>query len=115
MSKQKEEALKLFDGGRYGLAAQLMLPLAEAGDIEVQAALGAIYQNGCDTPRDLEKAVYWLEKAALGGSGLAAWNLSTLYMTCAPDWEINPEKSDMWRKRAEELGTSPFSVSSHSP
>lgn len=115
MMNQREVALKAFDEEDYKLALQLMLPLAEAGDVDIQGALGVLYQLGQGTGRDLDKAVCWLEKAALGGSGLAAWNLGTLYMTCEPDLPIDPEKSKAWRDKADELGISPFSVSSDDP
>lgn len=108
MEKRKHEALEALDGEKFELAIQLMIPLAEAGDTEIQSDLGTLYQLGLGTSRDLEKAVYWLEKAASSGFGLAAHNLGTLYMTCLPDWPLDPEKSERWRARAQELGYSPF-------
>jgi TPR repeat protein len=108
MNTQKDKALEALERKEYKLAAELMLPLAESGDIEIQCALGTLYQLGWDNNRDLDKAVFWLKKSALAGSGLAAHNLGTLYMTCQPEWPLDSEESKKWRELANELGHKPF-------
>jgi TPR repeat protein len=110
MDIQKKCALDAFDASNYEQALSLMLPIAEAGDIEIMCNVGTIYQLGLGVPRNLEKAVYWLEKAALQGNALAAHNLGTLYMTCLPDWPQDPELSEKWRALSRKLGGMPFSV-----
>ena len=45
-----------------------LLRMARAGDVDAQAALGAMYYDGDGVPQDTKKAVQWLEKAVKGGS-----------------------------------------------
>lgn len=105
----KKQGLAAFDAADYKKALRLLLPLAEAGDVEAMCNVGTIYQLGLDVPRNLDNAVYWLEKAALLGNSLAAHNLGTLYMTCLPDWPQNPELSEKWRNISKRIGGMPFS------
>ena len=42
--------------------------MARAGDVDAQAALGAMYYDGDGVPQDTKQAVQWLEKAVKGGS-----------------------------------------------
>lgn len=44
-----------------------LLDLARKGDSEAQAAVGAMYYDGDEFPRDVSKAVEWLEKGSAGG------------------------------------------------
>lgn len=104
MDNKKIKALAAFDSSQYELALSLMTPLAEEGDVQMMCNVGTIYQLGLETPRDLQKAVYWLEKSASLGNALAAHNLGTLYMTCLPEWPLNPELSAKWRIVSKELG-----------
>ena len=113
MDQRKKEAQSAFDNEQYELAIVLMTPFAEAGDAAMQCNLGTLYQLGLGCKRDLTRAVYWLEKAADAGSGLAAHNLGTLYMTCLPDWPVDSKKNEIWRARAQALGYSPFRPDKH--
>jgi hypothetical protein len=115
MNKRKGEALEAFDNLQYKIALRLMLPFAEEGDAQIMCNVGTIYQLGLEVPRDLQKAVYWLEKSANNGYALAAHNLGTLYMTCLPEWPLNPELSEKWRKISKELGDLPFSYGNNQP
>ncbi len=42
--------------------------MAQSGDSDAQAALGAMYYDGEDVPQDTVEAIKWLEKASKGGS-----------------------------------------------
>lgn len=88
----------------YRLALVLLLPCAEAGITEAEAAVGSIYMLGLGTPRDAEKAIIFLTRAAEKGSGNAAHNLGTLYLTGEPDIPRNPEESRKWYRKAHDLG-----------
>lgn len=110
MKNRKKEALAAFDAMQYEHALNLMLPLAEDGDAELMCNVGTIYQLGLGVPRDLEKAVSWLERSASLGNALSAHNLGTLYMTCLPDWPLNPELSEKWRGISKKLGGMQFSL-----
>jgi len=45
-----------------------LLRMARGGDVDAQAALGAMYYDGDGVPQDTKQAVQWLEKAVKGGS-----------------------------------------------
>lgn len=44
-----------------------LLDLARKGDAEAQTAVGAMYYDGDGFPKDMSKAVEWLEKGSAGG------------------------------------------------
>jgi S1-C subfamily serine protease len=48
-------------------AADELLELARKGDPEAQTAVGALYYDGDGVPKDMGKAVEWLEKGSAGG------------------------------------------------
>jgi TPR repeat protein len=47
---------------------QQLIKDAEHGDVEAQFKLGAWYYEGDVLDEDLEKGLFWLEKAAAGGN-----------------------------------------------
>ena len=80
------------EAGRFEEAYGLLLPLAEAGDAEIQSIVGELVipgyhraqgWDGIDeaTARvDLEKAVHFLQAASDAGIGAASFNLATLFI-----------------------------------
>jgi len=48
------------------------------GDISAQLYLGCLYQYGFEVKRNLDKAIYWYEKASKQGSKEANLQLSTI-------------------------------------
>ncbi len=44
-----------------------LIRAANEGDVEAQNCLGSIYRSGEGVEKDLEKALYWYEKAAKQG------------------------------------------------
>lgn len=68
-----------FSASSYGQDAET-LRKAEAGDAENQYSIALTYKNGWDgAPKDDEKYVYWLKKAANGGVAEAQDDLGQLY------------------------------------
>jgi len=65
--------------GHYGTAERLLLPIAEAGDMNAQNALGNLYYVGLGRKQDFDRAAKWYLKAALAGNGNAMINISHLY------------------------------------
>ena len=65
--------------GHYKTAERLLLPKAEAGDLDAQNALGNLYYVGLGPKQDFSKAAKWYLKAALAGNGNAMINISHLY------------------------------------
>lgn len=63
--------------GRASLAT--LVQLAESGNVEAQAKLGAIYMDGDGVPKDMAVGFRWSYQAALAGSGLGARKVSSAY------------------------------------
>ena len=64
---------------------------AEAGDADTQCQLGICYYNGENgIEKDLEKAIYWLRKAAWRGNADAQNRLGVRY-----DWGEGVEKNQL--------------------
>ncbi len=58
---------KHFNEGDYGKALECFTKAAELGDVDAQARLGNLYDNGLGVEKDMTKAVCHLEQAAIGG------------------------------------------------
>ena len=56
----------LVDSGNISISE--LLQKAEAGDAEAQCQLGICFYDSAKTEKDLEKAIYWLRKAAWRGN-----------------------------------------------
>jgi uncharacterized protein len=74
--------------------------LAEEGDAEAQRNLEFCYRYGDVLPTDIERANYWLERAAAAGCAeaqidLAHYNESGMY-----GYSANPDQAAKWRQRA---------------
>ena len=68
---QTNEHLQLgvnaFMGGRYEEAFRLLLPVAEAGEVEAQKLVARLYFAGNGVEKDRQRYLYWLEQAAAQG------------------------------------------------
>ena len=73
---------------------------ADQGDAWAQLNLGAAYDNGIGVPRDLEKAIYWYQKAAEQGLAEAQFNLAHLLV----DADISAARAAKWMAKAAEQG-----------
>ena len=105
--QQLDEGRRAFEQEKYEEAFSLLLPCAEAGFLDAEAAIGLLYMLGMGVPRDLYQAIELLERAAEKGSGVAAHNLGTLYLTCEPDLPVDQGESKRWYQRASDLGFKP--------
>lgn len=68
---QLDDAALAIDRKDYSRAAQLLEPLAEAGDSTAQMLLGNLYNRGEGVPENPSTAVKWLRKAAEQSVSLA--------------------------------------------
>ena len=68
-----------FEDGDYLSAYRLWKPLAENNDMEAQNYMGIHYYLGLGIDRDMERAKYWFEKAAIKGYPDAQYNLGLMY------------------------------------
>jgi TPR repeat protein len=74
--KQLLERFKKITEGRATNAGYSLSEIASA-----KYNIGVMYQQGLGTPKDLEKALQWYEKAAVGGDARAQYNLGLMHYT----------------------------------
>lgn len=74
------DAIKALDAGQHKQAAQLLTPLATAGNITAQYRLGMLYYMGQGVPEDEKQAVFYWKKAAAQGSADAMFHLGSAYL-----------------------------------
>lgn len=73
---------------------------AEQGDAWAQLNLGAAYDNGMGTKRDVDKAIYWYQKAAKQGLAEAQFNLAHILV----DEDISATAAAEWMAKAAAQG-----------
>jgi TPR repeat protein len=73
---------------------------AEQGDAWAQLNLGAAYDNGIGTPRDVEQAIHWYQKAAEQGLAEAQFNLAHILV----DEDISATAAAEWMAKAAAQG-----------
>ncbi|TFZ56740.1 sel1 repeat family protein [Methylorubrum sp. Q1] len=72
------EGVAAFQSGAYDRALAVFQPLAEAGDPDAQAWLGALHAGGAGVPASLTQAFEWYRRAAEQGHGPAATNVGAM-------------------------------------
>jgi len=77
--------------------------VAEAGDIQAQADIGALYLIGKGVPKDYEKAQEWLQKAATESHPDACYNLAYIY-DAGLLGNRNVANAILWYERAAAYG-----------
>lgn len=70
------EALKKYD---FESAHKLWLPLAQKGDVNLQATIAVMYHTGTGVKQDYKEAFYWYKQAAEKGNTAAQANLGVMY------------------------------------
>ncbi len=65
---------------KFKLAAEKTRVMATNGHPKAQHVLGILYQNGLGVEKDINTAIYWLEKAAAQGLKEAESYLGHLYL-----------------------------------
>jgi len=73
---------------------------AAAGNSYDQLNLGAAYDNGIGVTRDIDKALYWYQKAAEQGVAEAQFNLAHLMVS----EEMSAVVAAEWMRKAAEQG-----------
>lgn len=74
--------------------AEMLIPLAQAGDIFAQYEVGMLYINGWGIEPDIEKGAEWIKKSADTGYFIAMDDLATLYKERALG---SGREKDAWR------------------
>ncbi len=72
------KAYAVYKMGQYDEAYDLWLPLAEKGNTTAMVNIAAMYVQGQGREIDIDKARYWLEKAAVLGDERAIEELESL-------------------------------------
>ena len=62
-----QKAVKSFMNFDFDVAADLLLPLAEGGELEAQRLMARLYFAGNGVEKSIEKYEYWLNQAAEQG------------------------------------------------
>ena len=82
---------------------------AEGGNAEAQFKLGSLYYEGTIFAQDIEKGLYWLEKAAAAGNISAMINLSIHWL-----YEVDDEQEHhtgfLWGMRQQQLAIQTLST-----
>jgi TPR repeat protein len=88
--------------GDYKKSLELLLPLAEAGDVDALGNVGNMYAFGQGVEKDIDKAYsYWL-RASEKHLGTAMGNIAVLYVTGQGSITKDISKAAQWYKRAAE-------------
>ncbi|MEL7454043.1 MAG: SEL1-like repeat protein, partial [Pseudomonadota bacterium] len=96
-------ALKRFQDGQPGLAADLVQQAADAGLVIAQYKLAKLHEQGLGVPRSLEAARDWTTQAASGGNVKAMHDLA-VYMTNGEGGEQSYALAAEWYRKAAEFG-----------
>ena len=78
-SADLDEGKKAYESKNYVLALHELRPLAESGDAEAEALLGAMYLQGNGVDKNGSEAASWYSKAATHGNTEAQLVLSDMY------------------------------------
>jgi TPR repeat protein len=97
-----EDARAAAQAGDYQKAFALLLPLAEAGDVDALGNVGNMYAFGQGTARDIDKAYEYWFRAAEKHLGTAMGNIAVLYMTGQGRIKQDTSKAAGWYKLAAE-------------
>ncbi|NNE57295.1 MAG: sel1 repeat family protein [Hellea sp.] len=95
-----EDGLSYYDLQAYEAAVPVWRELAEAGHPGSQFELGAAYSNGFGTEYSLEKAAFWLRKAARQDMIEAQKGMITLHKI-SDGSIVTDEERDLWVRHME--------------
>jgi TPR repeat protein len=74
--------------------------MADGGDIDAQWVLGQSCRLGDLFPRSIERANYWLERAADAGHAEAQYRLASYMETAQYNYPEDPDEAALWYERA---------------
>lgn len=97
-----DDAVRLYEGGDYAAAYPVLLSLAEKDQAEAQYYLGLMHLNGQGVEQNVQEALPWLRKAALGGVMDAAATLGKMYAS-GLGVKMDMDEAAKWIERAGEI------------
>ena len=95
-----------YHAGRYHLAMELALPLAESGHPGAQYLVGVMLETGKGVSRDVYKAVTWYRKAAEQDHLEATKRLALINFSGEFMW-TSKVRAVLWFRSAAQLGDVP--------
>jgi TPR repeat protein len=98
-----DQAVRWHRAGKFVQAVDALTTLAEGGDVNAQAYLGAMYGSGNGVTRNLPLALKWQRKAARKGHVLAQYNTAVL-LARGVNGSQNLKEAVMWFRKAGEAG-----------
>lgn len=98
-----EQAQAAYRAGKYHEALEIWTNLAEEGDADAAAWIGACHANGDGVDVDDAEALAWYLRAAEAGNALAQANVGAFHYM-GRGTEKNLEKAVAWLERASEGG-----------
>jgi hypothetical protein len=76
-----EEGLEAYQNNNYRQAFDILLPLAQAGNVDAQLSVGTMYNKGQGVKQDTKKALKFYQLAADQGDYIAKTLIQTLLLT----------------------------------
>ena len=76
--KRFQMGKELYLNQQYGMAANVLLPLAQQGHLESQYTMGYMYHRGLGVPRNEKESTRWITMAAARGHEKAKEALSLI-------------------------------------
>lgn len=101
------DAVRAIESGRHNQAAQMLTPLANAGNSLAQYRLGMLHYHGQGVPEDEKQAIYWWKKAAAQGYTEAMFQLGSAYLFGAQTAKFVPDpdrEAALWYFQAASAG-----------
>lgn len=98
-----QRAMAAMNAGRYVQAREMLLPLAESGDVRAQYAIGRLYEKGWGVSRDFKTAGEWYRKAADKGHPPSEYRMAVGY---AAGLGVRRDEAEalVWLRRAAHNG-----------
>jgi tetratricopeptide (TPR) repeat protein len=73
------QGFKDYDNGNYQASFENLEDLAILDNVDAQGRLGWMYSTGNGVPKNIDKSIYWLTKAANQDDVIAQYSLALLY------------------------------------
>jgi TPR repeat protein len=104
--KNYNDAIALLEKGDRKTAHEIFVLLSDQGDDRAQYQLGQMYDYGQGVDHNIDKAVYWYERASAAGNKQAQHSLGVIYIVgrgLMPDYD----SAVHWLNKSAEQGYVP--------
>lgn len=108
INQKVENGISAQDLIAYKKAVDVWRPLAEAGHAGSQFELGSAYSNGFGTDHSLEKAAFWLRKAAT--QNYIEAQLGLVQINKIDRTIVSDEEKGMWERRLKNKSASNLEI-----